>query len=289
MQEQSTQTVPPPIAPRKSAVQYNSNPFTLAFDALGRFFSHNAAWAAVIIVIGFLGFMVQIVTNAVAPSGGTSTRSTTPAATEGVGSFEPAQIVIFAAIILIVTLVIIVAATAIGTFINGMFAYVALKSEEGKSVSLSEAFRETSSRFYRLFFASLLAALKITGWMLLFIVPGIIAAYRYTLLPYLIMDESTDEKGVRDAHTKTKLLVKGRLFEIFGIAFVTGIIPFVGELLGISGYAASYRQLSATKEDPSQRPSVHWLNYVGLALIAVAFLIFVLAAILIIALLSARS
>ena len=38
---------------------YDSNPFTLAFNSLGRLFKHNAGWAIAILVIGFLSWVVR--------------------------------------------------------------------------------------------------------------------------------------------------------------------------------------------------------------------------------------
>lgn len=248
------------------AATYNSNPFTLAFDALGRFFNTNMAWAIVIIVLGFFGFISQIAQSALEQN----TRSTSPSqsmqTSNGViesSSVNVGAVIAIAAVILVVLLVVIVIGSVIDTFIKGMFTHTALQSEQGRSVTFSEAFAAVKQRFGRLFFATLLANLKILGWTLLLIVPGIIAAMRYTLLPYLIMNESEDEKGVKDSHNKTKLLVKGRLMEVFGLGFVASIIPIVGPLLGITGNAALYRQLEHSHKHGTEMPKIHWLNYIG--------------------------
>ena len=57
-------------------------------------------------------------------------------------------------------------------------------------------------------------------WMLLFIIPGIIAAYRYAMAPY-IMAQNPDI-GIREAVDQSKAMMqghKGRLF-ILGLSFI---------------------------------------------------------------------
>jgi len=269
-------------AKKDMPVQYDSNPFTLTFNALGRFFNTNVNWAIVIIafvLIGFIGQTAVELLRLMYPDQPTGQSSEITPLTTGA---SPDATVVIAVIVVIFSLLLVFAilATIFSAFINGMFSYVALQSEAGKTTGFSEAFNATKKRFWRLLFAQLLANLKIFGWTLLFIIPGIVAGYRYQLLPYLIMNESDKEKGIGDSHNKTKALVKGRLWELFGISFVAGIVPFVGSLLSISGNAAYYNQLQATAHEPEKRPKIHWLNYIGLILGATvllfAFLILVL-------------
>lgn len=250
------------------STKYDSNPFTLTFSALGRFFNTNVNWAIVVIAIAVISFLGQAVSDIVRfiSNGSFSDRPSDFSQLSPGSSPDAAVVVAIGIIIFVLAVVAILVTSVIGAFINGMFSYVALKSEEGKTVGFSEAFSATAKRFWRLFLAQLLANLKIFGWTLLFIIPGIIAAFRFQLLPYLIMSESEKEKGIVDSHTKTKTLAKGRLWELFGISFVAGIVPFVGSLLGLSGKAALFSQLQATSHNPGERPKIHWLNYIGLIL-----------------------
>lgn len=72
------------------------------------------------------------------------------------------------------------------------------------------------SRFYlfgRALYLRFLMFLKILAWSLLFIVPGIVAAYRYALAPYLLAENP--ELTAEEAIEKSKALMlgyKGRLF-----------------------------------------------------------------------------
>ncbi|MBP9738966.1 hypothetical protein KBD20_04720 [Candidatus Saccharibacteria bacterium] len=264
---------------------YDSNPFTLAFNSLTKMFNTNVGWAIAILVLGFFSFIGQSISNfssnSYSPSSPSSsqvqdyTPETLP--TPDVSDTNVAAIIAIVLIVLVVLIVVIVIGTAVSVFIGGMFSYVALQSEKEKSVSFSEAWEATAKRFWRLLGAQLLAGLKIFGWTLLLIVPGIIAAFRYALLPYVIMGEAAGTKGVINSHDSTKALVKGRLMEVFGVATVAGIVPFVGSLLGITGNAALYTQMKAYSDAGVEKPKIHWLNYLGFILLGAlfAFILFI--------------
>lgn len=255
-------------------IRYDSNPFTLAFGAFGRFFNSNTSWAVVILVLSTIGFIFQSIGNVFNPT----TENNTSTGVEASSSPDIAVIAAVAILIIGISFFVVVIGTAIQAFIQGIFTYVALKSEEGKSVSFVEAFEAVSKRFWRLYLAHLLAVVKIIGWTLLFIVPGIIAALRYSMLTYQIMAESDKEKGVIDSHTKTIALSKGRLMEVFGVSIVGALIPVVGPLLDISGKAALFNQLNYYNQKNLQKPGIHWLNYLCLGLLALFILvIFIIA------------
>ena len=188
----------------KDLPKYDSNPFTLAFNSFGRLFNTNAGWGIALIVIGVLGFIWQMFSNllqlAANPESSTSTTRSVemadklPATSSAASSSDTnvAAIVLIVIGIIIIVILMIAVFSVIAQFINGMFTYVAVKSEQGQKVSFNEAWNETSKRFIRLYLSQLLAGLKIFGWTLLFIIPGIIAAFRYALLPYVVMGDSSD-------------------------------------------------------------------------------------------------
>jgi len=246
-------------------VKYDSNPFTLSFSAMGLFFTNSMGWAIALIVLGVIGFIgnsLNLLVDAAKNNNTTVSTSTI----DSVSSPNASVVIALVITIFVIVVVAIVVAMVVQTFVTGMFTYAALRSEEDKQTTFSEAFSATSKRFWRLLLSQLLANLKIFGWTLLFIIPGIVAGFRYQLLPYLIMSESEKEKGIGDSHNKTKSIVKGRLWELFGISFVAGIIPVVGTIIGLSGKAAAYNQLQASSKNIEARPRIHWLNYLGIIL-----------------------
>jgi hypothetical protein len=260
------ETSPPKVQP------YQSNPFYLCFDDLGTFFEKNTWWAIGITAGALLMAFISFVSNLIE----LLLRSTSEN-TQAANTMAPEQTLAISGIIGIVVAIVIFTlflSTALQIFIGGMFAYVSLANHTGRSVGFSEAFNAVVKRFWRLFFAQILATLKIIAWTFLFIIPGIIAALRYALLPYVVMDEPIGKKGIVDSHNRTKNLVSGRKFEVFGIMTVSGIIPIIGPLIQLTGSAKLYRQLQIFHDNNLQKPKIHWLNYIGLIVLAAFVLLF---------------
>lgn len=260
---------------KKTLRPYDSNPFTLIFHAFSRFFTTNMWWGVGLLVLGFLSFSLQSVSQ----FAGTPipSESSTPPRSDSLEqnsswlqNITPEQLATFSVIaILIILFVAFICFIyfALYTYVYALFAYVALQSEKGRSVRFEEALTAVNKRFWRLLLAQGLASIKIFLWTLLLIVPGIIAAIRYALLTYVVMDQSEKEKGVIAAHTRTKQIVKGKLMEVFGMLVAAGIVPFIGEALRATGSAAQYNQLAYTHDNKIPRPKTHLLNYLGFLLI----------------------
>lgn len=299
--------IKPPVKPKDSDARaaspafsntpelvYDSNPFTNSFNALGKMFKFNQTWAIVLIALTFMGgvlnFGMQGLSTILDGDNRRNTSSITSRSEnnndywtkERMRDAKPAPmptvrtenkpinwalVAAIGIIAFVIVCIFILISAIIQTFIGGMLSYVALRSQEGRTVQFSEAWQATTSRFGRLFGATLLAQLKIFGWFLLFIIPGIIASLRYAILPYVIMDEEQG-KGVGESHERTKSLVKGRLWEVFGISTVGSIIPFIGQIVTLNGNAALYRQLQVYGDKNIEKPKIHWLNYLGLIIFA---------------------
>ena len=269
------QTPSTPAPATNTTTDYVSNPFILAFRAFSKFFNANAGWGVAIIILGIFGGFFQLFGQFLGSP--PSDEPMQPASLDpGFSSMhiEPAAL----AAVIIGVLVIITIAAAVGfilqVFIGGMFAYVSLQSQKGQAVSFGEAFHATTQRFGRLLVAQAWAGLKIFLWSLLLVVPGIIAALRYALLPYVIMAEPASEKSLIKSHDRVKAITKGKLLEVFGLGFAAGIIPFVGGVLQIAGSGAQYQQLASTFDHNVARPKTHWLNYLAL-IVAGLFLLLI--------------
>lgn len=259
----------------KPTLVYQSNPFSLSFDKFGQFFEKNLGWAIALIILPIFGLFFQMLGAVV------DTTSSSVQAHAGhvhaIGN-NPEAFGFLAILLLVLGIVIfsvlIVAFVAINVFISGIFTYVALENDAGRTANFSKAIDAVVARFWRLFLAQLLAIAKIFGWTLLFIIPGIVATFRYALLPYVILDQSAKEKGVKASHERVKTLVKGRKREVFGVATVAAIIPIVGGINQLVGNAALYRQLQVYGDNKIEKAPVHWLNYFGFILIALYLLLF---------------
>lgn len=256
---------------KSSAPPYQSNPFSLSFNTFGQFFEKNLGWAIALIFLPVVGFFFQILGSAVSTISydvQAASNLDTPTAV-GVVSI----IFIIVAVIIAVT---IVAGIALNTFIYGLFTYAALENDAGRKAGFNDAINAVTARFWRLFLAQLLATVKIFGWTLLFIIPGIIAAFRYSLLPFVIIDESASETGVKKSHDRVKALVAGRKREVFGVTTVATIIPIVGGINQLIGNAALYRQLQTYHDKKLKKPEIHWLNYLGFILLGLYILFIIM-------------
>lgn len=259
---------------KTTKLEYISNPFKLAFEATKKFFDNNAGWGIVLVAIGLLGSVGNFNQSSSTTPTQTSLES---AAASGDTTVSIAMIVL----ILCGVMLAILFALVIGTFIQGMFSYVALQSLKDEKASFSEAYNETKKRFGRLVAAQIVAFFKIIGWTLLFIIPGIIASLRYSLLSYAIMDEPEDERSVKGSHDRVKEITKGRLWEVLGVNG-TGIVPIIGGVFSTAGTGALYRQLQVYTDKNLEKPKIHWLNYlllfIFLGFIALLVLIGVIVA-----------
>lgn len=252
---------------------FESNPFLLAFNALGRLFNTNATWAIALVILGAVSAVISLPGDA--SSEKSSDEQVIRRVSETLSQYDTMTLLGMALGVALVLGIIATISYAIQIFVGGLFAYVALESEKGRSVSFNEAFDAVKKRFKRLFLAQGFAGIKIFLWTLLFIIPGIIASLRYALLPYIIMDESEKETKITASHDRVKSIVKGRLFEIFGLGVAAGIIPIMNSVLQVSGGAAQYRQLASSYDNKTARPPIHWVNYLLLALLVILCVAFI--------------
>ena len=89
-------------------------------------------------------------------------------------------------------------------------------------------------RFGDTFLLNLVTTVFIVLWSLLLIVPGIIAAFRYTMA-YLIMTENPDMTAL-ESITASKMMMEGHKMEFFNFA-----ISFIGWfLLGIATFGLGF-------------------------------------------------
>ena len=63
----------------------------------------------------------------------------------------------------------------------------------------------------------LLAGIKTFLWTLLFIIPGIIKSYEYSIIPYILADDP--EISSKDAFKKAKQMMKGNKWRLFKLEF----------------------------------------------------------------------
>lgn len=137
-----------------------------------------------------------------------------------------------------------------------------LKAQDGEE----PAFKDLFSRFNRFgdgFLLNLLMGLYIVLWMLLFIIPGIIASYSYSMAHY-IMEENPEMKA-SEAIRASKELMRGHKAELFvlNLSFIgwmlLSILTFGIGFLWLNPYmeaahAAFYRSLQPRDSYQTEQP-----------------------------------
>ena len=102
------------------------------------------------------------------------------------------------------------------------------------------------SYWWKVLVLNFVIGILVALWSLLLVVPGIVAAYRYSMADYLLITHP--EYGIMDCIRESKRLTKGYKGQLFvlDLSFIgwilLGIVPIVGWLLMV--WVTPYRQLS---------------------------------------------
>lgn len=116
---------------------------------------------------------------------------------------------------------VVAALVAIVRIIIGSFVGVGYMKFNMDLIDGEEGRPETLFRYCKqwgtMLAATLLQGVYILGWMLLLIIPGLIAAYRYSLTSYILAENP--EMGVNAAITRSKELMKGNKWRGFCLDF----------------------------------------------------------------------
>ena len=197
-------------------------------------------------------------------SGGGSSSSSSDSVDKALenGSIPESVLLVMALILLIISIVIL--AVALMRFIIGgavTLGYVKFNLDmvDGQT----PMFKDLFSQFHRFgdgFVMQLLRGIFTALWTLLFIIPGIIAAYRYAMTPYILYENPG--MSASDAIKESKQLMDGNKWRLFCLNF-----SFIGwDILGIlslgigflwiapyreAAYAAFYREIKYNKYSQS--------------------------------------
>ena len=104
----------------------------------------------------------------------------------------------------------------VGSFVGVGYMKFNLDLIDGEEGRLETLFRYVK-QWGTMLAAVLLQAVYIIGWTLLFIIPGLIAVYRYQLTGYILAENP--EMGANDAITRSKELMKGNKWRLFCLDF----------------------------------------------------------------------
>lgn len=151
-------------------------------------------------------------------------------------------------------------------------ALIMLESARGQKISLRMALYRSGHYRWRLAKLGILTLLASTAGYALFIIPGFVITARFSLAPFVLLDQNT---SAPEAIIRSWRLTKGHLWEMWGFQALV-VIPLVIELLRVVGpviylvyvlvmapiAAIRYLQLREVQQGKLNWPRTHWLNYV---------------------------
>ena len=104
----------------------------------------------------------------------------------------------------------------IGNAANVGLARYFIRNVETKP-AFAEAFYGFKVKYFRNIGTMLLVGIKVVLWSLLLVIPGIIKAYEYAIIPYILADDP--EISSKDAFKKAKEMMKGNKWRLFKLNF----------------------------------------------------------------------
>jgi hypothetical protein len=233
---------------------YNNNPFTIAVEGSKLLFQKAPTLALILAILSALG--------------ASNYDFSQPTATDTTGApmtdmaMEPAVI----AIIVVIGVVLLFGILVFGSILAGIYAYTAAEIAKGREVSFKVAAKATFDRLWSFVWLQVLIIGKVFLWLLLFIVPGIIMAFRYSLANLSFFD--SDKKLTGNAAIKDSLaLTKGAWVTTFASQMLLDIITLgaITPIIDTGSRAMLYRQFTAM--EGVDKPKPHVLSWVTLGLV----------------------
>lgn len=253
---------------KKPDTNYVNNPFFVAANGITLLFNLAVGVAVVMVMLSFLSFVIN---------GWTSDTSTSDSEVEQALTSWQSTVNGWTAnewtLVIGSAVIIGLAFMMISSLLGGISSYTSYRLSRGERVAVSDAFREAFDRLWSFLWLQILIVVKIFLWSILFIIPGIIMAFRYTLAGVAFFDENKNLRG--NAAIKESLrLTKGAWITTFASNMLFNFLTFgfFGSVISTGVNAILYQQFGDLKDKP--KPAAHWLSWLTLAL---PFIIFVFA------------
>jgi hypothetical protein len=265
------------VASSQKQPEYQNNPFYIASDGLSLIFrlaQSVAIFLAIVCGVSFLsGFAPGPEVTYDERSDILNVDSPEQAIDNVTGALQQVPVEAWIIIGVIATLFFI-AVTAIGVIVGGITDYTAAQLAAGKQVTLREAFGAIMQRFFGYLWLQIIVGVKVLLWTLLFIIPGIVMAVRYSLAgtAYFTHNLSANEATKHSARiTKGGWLTAFSAFSLFN--FIT--FGLIQPLLQPGTAAVLFRQFDAYDKQSLTKPKTHPLAWVTLFAPIVLVLLFI--------------
>lgn len=264
---------PQPTPSTPSNHRYENNPFYVATNGLELLFKKAQTIGIVLAVFAVASALSSLPSmfGGQSPADTDRPSGTGPAAE---GNLPLEAWLVIGGIILLVLIV----AVVIGIIVKGICDVTAARLSQGQTITLSEAFRAVFENFWGYLWVTVIVSVKTLLWTLLFILPGIVMAVRYSLAGVAFFD-----KGLRGdaAVQRSSQLVKGAWSTTFASQTLFNVITFgaLQTLLYPGTNAVLYGQLTAVGE---AKPKPHLLSVITVWIVMTLFVLLVLAFLLLI-------
>ena len=208
-------------------------------------------WGQAILAAIVAGFLGGGITSAGSSAGGSAGSSSSVLDLEAFHSLPPEVINFTTTLLGVVGLLVLIGFIIGGTIQLGYSVYL-LKQYHRQETSIGDLF----SQFFRFgtgFAQQFLVGLYTFLWTLLFIVPGIIKSFSYSMTPFILADDPN--LTANQAITRSRELMDGHKWQLFVLSLtfigweILGALCFGIGLLWVTpyknaAYAAFYRQIA---------------------------------------------
>lgn len=269
----------------KAPILYENNPFNVAINGMRLLFQLALPIAIVTIIISIASLFTNMSQQVQVPSASAPAVSSNNSAQDTLDAIQNDAAIAkqdiqralennLPEILLIIggVLVIFIFFAAI---ISSIFDYTAAHLSNNQKVTFTEALATSLREFFPYLWLKILVTIKIALWSLLFIVPGIIMAVRYSLAGVSFYDKSL---GAQAATKDSNRLVKGAWLTTNASFTLFNLITFgtIQAVLQPGTKAVLYRQLNEYDKAGTPKPNAHILSWLTLIIPYVLLTLFVL-------------
>ena len=249
------------IMPTKSpsSVKYENNPFFVAATGLTLLFDLARGVLIFLAALAFANMFVSYATPDYSQE--TDRAESINHFTELTGNWLFSDWLLAGFAVFIVIFAILMVSALFG----GVSAYTSAQLARGKKANLVEAFHVAFDNLWSFLWLQVIVGVKLLLWTLLFVLPGVYMAFRYSLAQVAFFDEKKNLRG--NAAIKESLrLTKGAWVTTFASNFLFNALTFGGFVGVISTgvNAVLYRQFDHLSVKP--KPAAHWLSWLTIAL-----------------------
>ena len=244
------------IKKSKEKIKYENNPFFVASNGITLLFELGRGVGILLLVLSLISFF--------SGGGPEDSQKMGDAFVQTVNGWTVNEWLVAAAAGLIIGL----ALSLIASLFGGVSSYASYQLSRGNKISIGESFREAFDHLWSFLWLQVIIFVKTLLWTLLFIVPGIIMTFRYSLANTAFFDDRKNLRG--NAAVKESLrLTKGAWLTTFSSNMLFNLLTFgsLSSVITTGVNAVLYRQFDNLGS--KKKPEAHWLSWVTLALPAV--------------------